>query len=158
MPAKLTPKKQQEEDSFLLDSATKALIDLEIEGVMDVLDRPKAQPILLSGLNDEQASRFEVYATPDGSKRARVQVLQDYLDEAQDEEPCKLDEVLDHQSGKPVGILRDYLDLDQDEEPYDHLFARDLAKAMANSMETLEDETVVRSMNDQCSLGKRKQK
>lgn len=122
MPAKLTPKKQ-EESSHSLDLNTKALIDAEIESIMDVLDRPKAQPILLSV--SALTTPADVYSTLDGSKRARVKsVVQDYMDAYDD--PC---------------------------------FERDLEKAMQDSMQTLEDETLVRSMNDGCTgLGKRKQK
>lgn len=122
MPAKLTPKKQ--EASSTLDLNTKALIDAEIESIMDVLDRPKAQPILLSVA--QFTTPADVYSTLDGSKRSRV---------------------------KPV--VQDYLDMDMYDDP---CIDRDLEKAMANSMETLEDETLVRSMNDGCTgLGKRKQ-
>ena len=125
MPAKLTPKKQ-EESSHSFDLNTKALIDAEIESIMDVLDRPKAQPILLSVA--ALTTPADVYSTLDGSKRARV---------------------------KPV--VQDYLDM---EEPYyESSYQRDLEKAMEDSMQTLEDETLVRSMNDGCTgLGKRKQK
>jgi len=123
MPAKLTPKKQ-EESSHSFDLNTKALIDAEIESIMDVLDRPKAQPILLSVA--QLTTPADVYSTLDGSKRSRV---------------------------KPV--VQDYLDMDMYDDP---CIDRDLEKAMANSMETLEDETLVRSMNDGCTgLGKRKQ-
>lgn len=124
MPAKLTPKKQEEESSHSFDLNTKALIDAEIESIMDVLDRPKAQPILLSVA--QLTTSADVYSTLDGSKRSRV---------------------------KPV--VQDYLDMDMYDDP---CIDRDLEKAMANSMETLEDETLVRSMNDGCTgLGKRKQ-
>lgn len=124
MPAKLTPKKQ-EESSHSFDLNTKALIDAEIESIMDVLDRPKAKPILLSVA--QFTTPADVYSTLDGSKRSRV---------------------------KPV--VQDYLDMDTYDDP---CIDRDLQKAMANSMETLEDETLVRSMNDGCTgLGKRKQK
>ena len=124
MPAKLTPKKQEEESSHSFDLNTKALIDAEIESIMDVLDRPNAQPILLSVA--QLTTPADVYSTLDGSKRSRV---------------------------KPV--VQDYLDMDMYDDP---CIDRDLEKAMANSMETLEDETLVRSMNDGCTgLGKRKQ-